>query len=59
MKTDTQTADDWAQANQRNLMAELTRLGRLLRREPDEETLATDSSSALDALSTLFGLTSF
>ena len=59
MKTDTQTADDWAQANQRNLMAELARLGCLLRREPDEETPATDSSSALDALSTLFGLTSF
>ena len=59
MKTDTQTADDWAQANQRNLMAELARLGCLLRREPGEETPATDPSSALDALSTLFGLTSF
>ena len=54
MKTDTQTADDWAQANQRNLMAELARLGRLLRREPDEETPATGSSSALDALSHAF-----
>src|SRR4029077_4917937 len=59
MKTDTQTVDDWAQANQRNLMAELARLGCLLRREPGEETPATASSSALDALSTLFGLTSF
>ena len=53
MKTDSQKADDWAQANQRNLMAELARLGRLLRREPDEEMPATGSSSALDALSTL------
>jgi hypothetical protein len=59
MKAETQMAEDWAQANQHNLMEELARLGRLLRREPDEETSATDSSSALDALSTLFGLTSF
>jgi hypothetical protein len=59
MKAETQMAEDWARANQHNLMEELARLGRLLRREPDEETSATDSSSALDALSTLFGLTSF
>jgi len=59
MKTDTQTVDDWAQTNQRNLMAELARLGRLLRREPVDETPATGSSSALDTLTTLFGLTSF
>jgi ATPase family protein associated with various cellular activities (AAA)/winged helix domain-containing protein len=59
MKRETQKADDWAQANQRSLMAELGRLGRLLRREPDEEAPATVSSSALDTLSTLFGLTSF
>jgi hypothetical protein len=59
MKTETQMPDDWAQANQRNLMAELGRLGRLLRCEPDEETPAPGSSSALDTLSTLFGLTSF
>ena len=59
MKTETQTAGDWAQTNQRNLMAELARLSRLLRRESDEELPAAGSSSALDALSTLFGLTSF
>jgi hypothetical protein len=59
MKAETQMAEDWAQANQRNLMAELARLGRLLRREPEEQTPATASSSAIDALSTLFGLTSF
>jgi ATPase family associated with various cellular activities (AAA) len=59
MKAETQMAEDWAQANQRNLMAELARLGRLLRREPEEQTPAITSSSALDALCTLFGLTSF
>jgi SpoVK/Ycf46/Vps4 family AAA+-type ATPase len=59
MKTDTQVAEDWAQTNQRNLMAELARLGRLLRREPEEQTPVTASSSALDALCTLFGLTTF
>jgi len=59
MKAETQMAEDWAQANQHNLMAELARLERLLRREPDDETPATDSSSALNALSTLFGLTTF
>jgi hypothetical protein len=59
MNAETQMAEDWAQANQRSLMTELARLGRLLRREPDEETPATGSSSALDALSTLFGLTTF
>lgn len=59
MKTDTQTVDDWAQTNQRNLMAELAQLGRLLHREPVEETPATGSSSALDTLTALFGLTSF
>ena len=52
-------AEDWPQANQRSLMAELARLGRLLRREPDEETPVAAPSSALDALATLFGLTSF
>jgi hypothetical protein len=59
MKTETQKTDDWAQANQRKLMTELGRLGRLLRREPEEETPATASSPALDTLSTFFGLTSF
>jgi len=59
MNAETQMAEDWAQANQRSLMTELARLGRLLRREPDEKTPATGSSSALDTLSTLFGLTSF
>ena len=59
MKAETRTVEDWALANQRSLMTELARLGRLLRREADEETPATGSSSALDTLSTLFGLTSF
>src|SRR5262249_9433378 len=59
MKAEAQMVEDWAQANQRSLMAELVRLGRLLRSEPDEETPAADSSSALDTFSTLFGLTSF
>ena len=59
MKAETQMTEDWAQANQRNLMAELGRLGRMLRREPDEETSAAGSSSALDTLSALFSLTSF
>ena len=59
MKTNSQTVDDWAQTNQRNLMAELARLACLLRREPAEEMPAANSSSALDTLSTLFGLTSF
>src|SRR5262245_52365806 len=58
MKAEAQISEDWAQANQRNLMAELGRLTRLLRGEADEETPA-GSSSALDTLSTLFGLTSF
>jgi hypothetical protein len=59
MKAETQMAEDWAQGNQRNLMAELTRLGRLLRSEPEAQTPATASSSVLDAVSALFGLTSF
>ena len=59
MKAETQTAEDWARANQRSLMTELARLGRVLRGEPDQETSATGSSSALDTLSTLFGLTTF
>src|SRR5881227_2870972 len=53
------TTEDWATTNQRSLMAELARLGRLLRHEPDEDTPVTSASSALDALSALFGLTSF
>src|SRR5262245_16129735 len=59
MKAETQMAEDWAKANQRDLMAELVRLGRLLRREPDEGTPATSSPSALDTLCALFGLTTF
>jgi len=59
MNTETRKEEDWALANQRSLMAELARLGRLLRREPEEETAPSSTPSALDLLCALFGLTNF
>jgi hypothetical protein len=62
MKTETRPDEDWAIANQRALMAELSALSRLLRREPDEDAAGPATSaalSALDTLSALFGLTNF
>jgi len=59
MKEERKMAEDWAEANQRSLMAELARLERLLRGDANEETSAAAPPSALDSLSALFGLTSF
>src|SRR5262245_61462126 len=59
MNTETRMEEDWALANQRSLMAELARLGCLLRREPEEETAPSATPSALDSLCALFGLTNF
>ena len=52
---------DWSAANQRELMAELARLSRMLRREPNEsETEPGEAtSSALDALCAMFRLSEF
>ena len=58
MKTDP-AINDWTTANQRSLMAELTRLGAQLRGEAWEESARAGAASALDALSALFRLTSF
>ena len=54
-------SEDWSAANQRGLMAELSRLRRVLGGEPNEpEAPPPDSTpSALDALCAMFGLSGF
>ena len=61
MKTEAPSTEDWAATNQRSLMAELSVLGQLLRREPvaELEPDRATGTSALDVLCALFGLTSF
>ena len=54
--------EDWSAANQRALMAEVAALSRLLRGEPNEPEIAVapePGPSALDALCTMFRLSSF
>lgn len=60
MKTEGQT-EDWVAVNQRGLMAELSALSRLLRRQPNDTAAPAEGQapSSLDALCAMFGLSEF